>query len=70
MTGMLWLQSTRGTFWFGTSHEVWTVVAWAIYAGLASARFVGHQGARLAAASAVAGFFFLLFAVLGIGVLA
>ncbi len=69
LTGMLWLQSTRGTFWFGTSHEVWTVVAWGIYAGLASARFVGHQGAKLAAASAVAGFFFLLFAVLGIGVL-
>ncbi len=33
------------------------------------ARFVGHQGARQAA-SAVAGFVFLLFAVVGVGVLA
>lgn len=70
MTGMLWLQSVYGKPWFGTSHEVWTVIAWGIYAGLASARFLGHQGARQAAASAVAGFGFLLFAVVGIRVLA
>ncbi len=70
MTGMLWLQAAHGTPWFGTSHEVWTLIAWGIYAGLATARFVGHQGARQAAASAVAGFGFLLFAVVGIGVLA
>ena len=70
MTGMLWLQSVHGVLWFGTSHEVWTVIAWAIYAGLAGARFIGHQGARQAAASAVAGFGFLLFAVIGVGVLA
>jgi ABC-type transport system involved in cytochrome c biogenesis permease subunit len=70
MTGMLWLRSAQGVLWLGTSHEVWTVIAWAIYAGLATARFVGHQGARQAAASAVAGFGFLLFAVVGIGVLA
>lgn len=69
MTGMLWLRAVHGVVWFGTSHEVWTVIAWAIYAGLASARFIGHQGARQAAASAVAGFGFLLFAVVGIGVL-
>ena len=70
MTGMLWLRTVHGSLWFGTSHEVWTVVAWGIYAGLATARFVGHQGGRQAAASAVAGFLFLLFAVVGIGVLA
>lgn len=69
LTGMMWLRHTYGTFWVGSSHEVWTVVAWGIYAGLVTARFVGHQGARQAAASAVAGFFFLLFAVVGIGVL-
>jgi ABC-type uncharacterized transport system permease subunit len=70
MTGVLWLQAVHGVFWFGTSHEVWMVIAWGIYAGLALARFVGHQGARQAAASAVAGFCFLVFAVVGIGVLA
>lgn len=67
MTGALWLRSVHDVVWQGNSHEVWTMVAWMIYAGLAVARFVGHQGARQAAASAVAGFAFLLFAVLGIG---
>ena len=70
MTGVFWLQAVHGVFWLGTSHEVWMVIAWGIYAGLALARFVGHQGARQAAASAVAGFLFLLFAVVGIGALA
>ena len=69
MTGMLWLQAVQGRFWSGTSHEVWMLIAWGIYAGLALSRFVGHQGARQAAASAVAGFAFLVFAVVGVGVL-
>lgn len=70
MTGVLWVEAVHGRLWFGTSHEVWMVVAWGIYAGLSLARFVGHQGARQAAASAVAGFAFLIFAVVGVGVLA
>jgi len=70
LTGVLWLRATHGVAWQGSTHEVWTVVAWGIYAGLAGARFVAHQGARQAAASAVAGFVFLLFAVVGVGVLA
>jgi ABC-type transport system involved in cytochrome c biogenesis permease subunit len=70
VTGVLWLQAAYGRLWSGTSHEVWMVIAWGIYAGLSLARFVGHQGARQAAASAVAGFAFLVFAVVGVGVLA
>lgn len=69
VTGMLWLQTEYGSPWLGTSHETWNFVAWAIYAGLVLARFAGHQGARQAAASAVAGFAFLLFAIVGVGVL-
>jgi hypothetical protein len=42
--------------------------AWAIYLGLVALRFGGRQGARQAAASALAGFAFLLFAVVGAGV--
>ena len=68
MTGMMWVQFSYGTPWYGSIHEVWTAFAWAIYAGLATARFVRHQGARQAAWSAVLGFGFLLFAVVGIGV--
>jgi len=67
VTGALWLQSTRGRPWLGSEHEIWTMVAWGIYAGLAAARFAGHQAGRQAAASAVAGFAFLLFAVVGVG---
>lgn len=70
LTGVLWLRAVHGFVWQGSSHEIWTVVAWGIYAGLAVARFAAHQGARQAAASAVAGFVFLLFAVVGVGVLA
>jgi ABC-type transport system involved in cytochrome c biogenesis permease subunit len=70
LTGVLWLRAAQGVSWQGNGHEIFTVAAWGIYAGLAGARFVGHQGARQAAASAVAGFVFLLFAVVGVGVLA
>ncbi len=67
LTGMLWLEESRGVFWTGTAHETWCVVAWVIYVGLAGARFVGDQGSRQAAASALAGSAFLVFAVVGVG---
>lgn len=67
ITGMLWLDAAQGRIWTGTAHEIWSLLAWAIYAILVSARFAGRQGARQAAASAVAGFAFLLFAVVGVG---
>jgi len=67
LTGMAWQQSELGRLWSGGSHEMWMVVAWALYGGLVLLRFAGHQGARQAAASALAGFAFLLFAVVGVG---
>ncbi|MGH0035214.1 MAG: cytochrome C assembly family protein [Myxococcota bacterium] len=69
VTGMLWLRSTRGVVWTGTAHEIWCVVAWGIYAGLVLARFASDQGSRQAAASALAGSAFLVFAVVGVGFL-
>ena len=69
ITGSLWLHKVRGTLWVMGGHEIWTTVAWGIYAGLVAARFVGRQGSRQAAASALAGFVFLLFAVVGVGLL-
>jgi ABC-type uncharacterized transport system permease subunit len=68
-TGVLWIREAVGELWRGSAHEYWTMVAWGIYAGLVAARFVGKQGARQAAASAVAGSAFLLFAVVGVGLL-
>jgi ABC-type transport system involved in cytochrome c biogenesis permease subunit len=69
LTGMAWLRETIGTAWTGTTHEAWMVISWAIYAGLVAARYAGRQGARQAAASALAGFAFLLFGVVGVGVM-
>ena len=68
ITGMLWQRSVTGELWLATPHQAWTLVAWGIYAGLVGARFAAHQGARQAAASAVAGFAFLAFAVVGVGI--
>jgi ABC-type transport system involved in cytochrome c biogenesis permease subunit len=67
LTGSLWLDSRTGSLWSGSMHEAWTLIAWIIYTGLVALRFAGHQGARQAAASAVAGFAFLVFAVVGVG---
>lgn len=69
LTGMIWLQEAEGKAWMGTTHEAWMVISWAIYAGLVVARYAGRQGARQAAASALAGFAFLLFGVMGVGVM-
>ncbi len=70
LTGMLWVRGIDGRLWTGSAHETWNVLAWGIYAVLVAARFAAHQGARDAAASAVAGFVFLLFAVVGVGIIA
>jgi ABC-type transport system involved in cytochrome c biogenesis permease subunit len=67
LTGSLWLDSQSGMLWSGSLHEAWTIIAWAVYLGLVTLRFGSDQGARQAAASAVAGFAFLLFAVVGVG---
>jgi len=67
VSGMIWLASTAGRPWTGSAHEVWTALAWVVYAVLVVARFGVHQSARSAALSAVGGFAFLAFAVIGVG---
>ena len=69
ITGTAWLYATTGKVWVWSPHAIWTLVGWGIYAGMCLARFVGGQGARQAAASAVGGFAFLLFAVIGVEIL-
>ncbi|UCE85756.1 MAG: cytochrome c biogenesis protein CcsA [Deltaproteobacteria bacterium] len=70
LTGVLWVQTESGRPWTGSAHELWNALGWALYAGLATARFAGHQGSRSAAAASVGAALFLLFAVVGVGVLA
>jgi ABC-type transport system involved in cytochrome c biogenesis permease subunit len=66
ITGVFWVEQESGRIWTGTAHELWSVIAWAVYAVVVAARFTTHQGARQAAASAIGGFLFLLFAVIGV----
>jgi len=68
LTGAVWLDARLGQFFSGSLHEAFMLIAWMIYLGLVVLRFAGRQGARQAAASAVAGFAFLLFAIVGAGV--
>ncbi len=70
VTGMLWVRSVTGHWWQANVHQALAIAAWAIYALLAGARFASNQGARQAAASAVAGFAFLFFAVIGVEIFA
>ncbi len=70
VTGMLWLWEARGEIWTGSPHELWSAVAWVIYSALAATRVRAGQSAHQAALTAVAGFAFLLFAVVGVGLLA
>ena len=70
ITGMLWTQGVTGHWWPSDAHATWSAIAWAIYLALAVARFAGGWRGREAAASAAAGFAFLLFAVIGVGVAA
>lgn len=69
VAGAVWLKEVEGAIWTGSSHEAWMTVSWMIYAGLVLARYAGRQGARQAAASALAGFAFLLVGVVGVGVM-
>ena len=66
VTGAIWVQSESGGLWTGSAHELWSLLAWGVYGVLVAARFGSRQGARRAAASAVAGFAFLFFAVIGV----
>lgn len=70
VTGMLWVYGTGRGLWTGSAHEIWNALAWGIYAVLVGLRFAASQGARQSALSAVAGFAFLLFAAVGVGMLA
>jgi ABC-type transport system involved in cytochrome c biogenesis permease subunit len=66
ITGVFWVEQDSGRIWTGTAHEIWSVIAWAVYAVIVSLRFATHQGSRQAAASAVLGFAVLFVAVIGL----
>jgi ABC-type transport system involved in cytochrome c biogenesis permease subunit len=69
VSGAIWVEAMRGTYWSGTQHETWCAIAWVVYSVLVVARFWARQGSRYAAASALGGFAFLCFAVIGVELL-
>lgn len=70
VAGMLWTQSQTGQLFAGGAHAIWSSVAWGVYLVLAVARFRMGMRGREAAACAALGFAFLLFVVIGVGVVA
>lgn len=67
LTGMMWVETRTGRLWTGSPHETWSALAWLVYGGLLFSRLRARQPGRRAALAAVAGFAFLLFAVVGVG---
>jgi ABC-type transport system involved in cytochrome c biogenesis permease subunit len=70
LTGALWQRQASGALFSGAPHEIFSLLAWAVYAGMASMRFGARQPARRLALAAVAGFACLGFAVVGAELLA
>jgi ABC-type uncharacterized transport system permease subunit len=65
ITGVMWNLAVHQVVWVNSLHEILCAVAWAVYAVLLVLRFAVRQRARQCAASAIVGFVFLCFAVLG-----
>ncbi len=70
LTGVLWVLESEGRLWPGGLHANATLVAWALYAVIAVLRFGLHESARRTALQSAVGFALLLFAVIGVRVLA
>lgn len=62
VTGMLWNENARGSYWTGDAKQWSAVVAWAIYLGLILARRRTGWGGRRAAWLSIAGFAAVAFA--------
>ncbi len=70
VTGALWGHSVVGSYFSGDAHEIFCLIAWAIYGVLVSLRFGAHQPARRLALSSVAGFAILAIALIGVEIVA
>jgi ABC-type uncharacterized transport system permease subunit len=69
LTGVLWVAESEGRLWPGGIHANATLVAWALYAAIAVARFALHESARRAALQSAFGFALLVLTVVGLRVL-
>jgi cytochrome c-type biogenesis protein CcsB len=69
ITGVLWAEHARGSFFQLRPRETWSVVSWLIYAGILYARVSAGWRGRKAAILAILGFCLVLFTFLGVKVL-
>jgi ABC-type transport system involved in cytochrome c biogenesis permease subunit len=65
LAGALWQHADTGTYFSGSPHETFCLLAWAVYGALATVRLARQPAARCALSS-LAGFALLWIAVLGV----
>ncbi len=68
ISGSLWAEHARGSFFTWRPREVWSVVSWVIYAGLLYARVSAGWRGKKAALLAILGFCLVLFTFVGVKV--
>lgn len=65
--GSIWFYFAYGTYWLWTSKELWSALAWFVYAGYLHARLMKSFRGRPAAAFGALGFAAAVFAYFGVG---
>jgi len=66
ISGSVWAEHVRGSFFTLRPREIWSILSWLIYAGLLYARVSAGWRGRKAAVLAILGFCFVLFAFVGV----
>jgi cytochrome c-type biogenesis protein CcsB len=68
ISGSLWAEHARGSFFTWRPREIWSAVSWAIYAGLLYARVSAGWRGRKAALLSILGFLLVLITFIGVKV--
>lgn len=66
ITGALWAESAWGSYWRWDPKEVWSLIAWLIYALVIHVRLVAGWRGKKAAMLSILGFLVLLFTFFGV----
>ncbi|MBZ0156748.1 MAG: c-type cytochrome biogenesis protein CcsB [Alphaproteobacteria bacterium] len=66
ITGALWAESAWGSYWRWDPKEVWSMIAWFIYALILHIRFTSGWRGRKAAILSIIGFVVVLFTFFGV----
>ncbi len=69
ITGIIWSDTTFGTYWRWDPKETWSLITWFTYALLLHARLVAGWRGRKAAYLSIAGFLMIIFTFYGVNLL-